>query len=137
MIDVLDTIREFLIQRPSVFALTGKERIWAGRVYPPKSYKPENGSGIAFQVRGGDPTYEDDHYFVSVQLKCYGLSEVAANQLYRALYTDLQPEKAASRAVRHVEFETLGTTLEEPDSEWRYVLVNVNFMVRDLEGEAI
>ena len=130
MIDILSTVREYLIQRPAVFALTGK-RIWAGRTYPPKGYKPEDGSAIVFQARGGMPAYENDHYMASVQLKCYGYTEIGANELYRALYTELQQKEGVTATVRHAEFEGLGTTLEEPDTEWRYVLVYVTFMIRE------
>lgn len=130
MIDIPRAVREFLLQRADVRALTD-ERIWASRVVPPPGYKPEDGAGVAFQVRGGEPTYEDDHYFASVQFKCYGATEIAANTLYRALYDSVHG--GVSRCVRHAELEGLGTTMAEPDTEWVYVLVYVTFMFR--EGE--
>ena len=130
MIDILATIRAYLVQRPSVRALT-EQRIWAGRNVPPKGYKPQDGPAITFLVRGGSPTYENDNYFASVQIKCYGYTEVSANELYRALYTELQYDEGVTATVRHVEFEGLGILMEEPGTEWIYVLAYVNFMVRE------
>jgi len=133
MIDALGLIRKYVHQRPTVVALVGK-RIWAGRTYPPKGYKPDQGPALVFQVRGGALTYEDDHVFASVQFKCYGLTEVDANELYSALVTDVHAATGVSATIRHAELEGLGTTLEEPDSEWVYVLCYVNFMIRASGG---
>lgn len=127
--DAVATIRKYLHQRPHVVALA-QRRIWGGRVYPPKGYKPEQGAAIVFQIRGGSLTYENDHIFASTQVKCYGVTEVDANELYRALITDTHADNGVSAEVRHVELEGVGSTLEEPESEWRYVLCYLNFMIR-------
>lgn len=133
MIDILAVLREYIRQRPTVLALVGS-RTWAGRVYPPKGYKPDQGPALVFQVRGGDLTYENDNAFASVQFKCYGLTEVDANELYRALVTDIHSIDGVSASIRHVELEGLGTTLEEPGSEWIYVLCYLTFMIRITGG---
>lgn len=127
MIDTLDAIRNFLLKRPNVFALTG-DRIYAGRNVPPVGYKPSDGQAIAFRTRGGSPEYDDGVVRQSVQIKCYGDTEVEANALYRAVYDDVH--NGHSAVVRYATIEQLGSTLEEPDTDWVFVLTFFNFMIR-------
>ena len=129
MIDALAIIREYLRQRPKTSALIGN-RVWAGRTYPPSGYKPSLGPAICFQLRSGELTYENDHYWASVQFKLYGETEVDANDLFVALINDTLPSSSVSASIRHVELESGQMTMEEPDSEWIYALCYMRFMIR-------
>ena len=127
MIDVLDAIRDFLVSRPNVAVLVGN-RVYAGRAVPPVGYKPSDGQAIAFNVRGGNMSYDDDHIVASAQFKCYGSTELLANQLYHTLVDDVHNKHDST--VRWAILEILGHTLEEPDTEWPYVLTYFTFVVR-------
>ena len=95
--------------------------LYPGEDVPPPGYTPgDNGDCITFKVRGGDSDYEDALLRPSVQFKCYGSSEVEANACYRALYDALH--NGSGEHVLHAEVETIGQTLEEPETGWYFVL---------------
>ena len=119
MVDPHTTIRTFLVADATLIALTGS-RIYAGRDVPPKGYKPSDGACIVFRVRGGGPDYDDALLNPSVQFKVYAEDELDAYTAYRALYDRLH--NGYSVAILHAESEVLGQLLEEPDTEWRFVL---------------
>lgn len=119
MVDIEGAVRDYLMSVGAVTALTGS-RIYAARDVPPAGYAPSQGAAIVFKVRGGNLDYPSLHARPSLQFKCYGLSEAAAIDLYRALVDALQDLR--SWPIRHVELEILGQTLEEPDTGWVFVL---------------
>lgn len=103
-------------------------RIFAGRDVPPVGYVPADGDCIVFKVRGGGPDYDDALLNPSVQFKCYSTDEVNAYALYRTLYDHLH--NGTSSAILHAESETLGQILEEPETEWYFVLSYFTIMTR-------
>jgi len=119
LVDPHTTIRTFLAADATLTALTST-RIYAGRDVPPKGYKPSDGACVVFRVRGGAPDYDDALLNPSVQFKVYGEDEVAAFAVYQALYDRLH--NGYSATILHAESEVLGQLLEEPDTEWRFVL---------------
>lgn len=119
MIDIEATVRTYLLSVPGVTALTGT-RIYAGRDVPPVGYQPSDGGAICFKVRGGSLNYPAVHADSSLQFKCYGASEVAAAGVYRALVDALQD--ARTNTILSSQLEILGQHLEEPETQWRFVL---------------
>ena len=124
MIEPQTIIQAFLAADSGLSALTSS-RIYAGRDVPPKGYDPADGAAVAFRVRGGFHDYDDALLVPSVQFKCYGASEVAAYACYRALVDALH--NGYSATILHGEEETIGQSLEETGTEWRFVLCH--FMV--------
>jgi len=129
LVDVLDVVRDFLIaDTTGVYALTGN-RIYAGRDVPPVGYALDDGACMTLRLRGGSMPYEDPHYNASVQVKCYGATEYAAETLYRAVYDRLHMGK--STTILHSECEILGQQLEEPGTQWFFTLAYFLVMVRN------
>lgn len=127
MIDAHAVILNYLESQADLLALTGS-RIYAGRNVPPVGYKPSDGNCVTFKVRGGGPDYEDALLNTSVQVKVYASSEVDAWALYNTLYDAVHNGRSAS--VLHAECEVLGQLLEEPDTQWIFVLGFFEFMLR-------
>jgi len=127
LIDVQARIRNYLLADVALVALVGA-RIYAGRAEPPPGYKPGDGAALVFKVRGGGLDYEDALLIPSVQFKCYGEDEVSAWMCYCALHDALHDGRSAQ--ILHAEAETLGQPLEEPQTEWRYVLAHFTIMMR-------
>lgn len=127
MIDVHTAILDFLLRDAALRDLVG-ERMYAGRNVPPVGYLPEQGPCVVFKTRGGRPDYEDALLMPSVQFKCYGADEVTAGVVYRMLFDALQSR--AGGGILHAESETLGEPLEEPETEWRFVLSFWRVMIR-------
>lgn len=130
MIDVLAKVRQHLMWQGDLVALTSN-RIYAGRNVPPKGYKPEDGPAIAFRVRGGGLAYEDDHVVASVQFKFYEMTELAAHALYRTFADEVIG--SVSRFVKHIELDTIGSVLEEPGTDWVFVLAYVSFLLPNVD----
>lgn len=127
MIDAHAVILEYLEAQAGLVGLTDS-RIYAGRDTPPVGYKPDDGVCVTFRVRGGNPDYEDALLIPSVQFKCYASSEADAWALYRTLYDAVHNGNNAE--VLHAESEVLGQLLEEPDTQWVFVLGFFVFMLR-------
>lgn len=119
MIDPLKATRDYLVADAGLTAQTST-RIYAGRTVPPPDYQPADGGALTFNLRGGRPTYDDDHLLVSAQFKCYGADELAAMTVYRALHDALQNARGAE--VRWARAESMGQSLNEPDTGWPFVL---------------
>lgn len=120
-------VRNYLTTVAPVTALTGS-RIYASRNVPPPGYQPSQGSAITFQVRGGFTDYAGSHLSPSLQFKCYGINEVAANALYGVLYDAFRGH--AGDTIKSVQVEVLGQTLEEPQTGWIFVLSFFRFWMR-------
>jgi hypothetical protein len=129
MIDALKLLRDFLLADAGYVAVvTGGT--YAGRNVPPVGYDPGDGPCTVFDVRGGRPDYDDALLMPSVQFKCYGSSEVEANACYRALYDALHD--ATGEHVLHAEVETIGQTLEEPETGWFFVVSHFSVTFRQI-----
>lgn len=133
MIDPNSTLRTFLVADTTLAALVST-RIYAGRDVPPPGVTPAGtGPLIAFRIRGGageygGRQYEDALVIPSVQFKCYGEDEIEAYQVYRALADALHNGHGVG--ILHAVEEGVGQSLEEPDTEWRFVLAFFAVMVR-------
>lgn len=127
MIDALALIRTHLLANTALAALVST-RVYAGRDVPPPGYKPSDGAAITFKLRGGQPDYDDALLNPSVQFRCYGATELAADVCYRALYDALHNAHGAS--VLHGEIEIAGQSLEEPETAWPFVLAYFTVMLR-------
>lgn len=118
MVDTLQTLRNYLASQGSLTPLVGT-RIYAGRVYPPKDYQPGQ-RAIVFNSRGGQLDYASQLYRDSVQVKCYGANAVDAMNLYRTLVDVLHD--GSGTGIRHAELEIGGYPLQEPATDWHFVL---------------
>ena len=123
MIDTSEALRDYLLTVPALAAA----RFYAERDTPPPNYKPADGWAFCFKRRGGGQHYEGVILEPSYQFKCYGATELAANQAYRALYDAL--DGMAEYLLQAAEMETQGQTLYEPKTNWPYVLVFFKFSV--------
>lgn len=119
MIDPLTTLRSYLVSKPALTALTS-ERIYAGQVYPPKDYTTPGQRALCFNVRGGQIDYTAQTLIESMQFKCYGADNLDAMLLYRTLVDVLHD--GVSATIRHAELEISGYPLQEPDTDWYFVL---------------
>lgn len=127
MIDAPLLILSHVLADATLASMAG-DRVFAERNVPPPGYRPADGPCITFKIRGGGPDYEDALLTPSVQFKCYDTSEVRAQALYRALHDALHNSTGPS--VLHAEEEGIGQTLEEPDTEWVFVLAFFTVMLR-------
>jgi hypothetical protein len=115
MTDVAEAIHTHLLADAALTALV-VNRIYAEADTPPVGYKPSDGGAVCFKVRGGWPDGSDLLMIPSVQCKCYGVSRLAANAVYRAVYHALHNTRAGS-TVRWGQVEVIGQTLTEPDTQ--------------------
>ncbi len=133
-VDETKVVREFLEAQPSVVALTGT-RLWPDLMMPPSGYKPSDGVGMCFKVRGGvdlDPSVIMDP---SIQFKIYGhvngkADETTCREAARVLHDNFN--ERANKYILTVRRETMPVVLQEPDTKWTYVLVFYKVMVRNL-----
>lgn len=127
MIDPHTVIRDYLLLDADLVGLVGN-RVYAGRDVPPVGYAPGDGPCVTFRVRGGEPDYDDALLNPSVQFKCYAPDEPSSYEVYRALYDHLHNGQAAG--IAHAESEVLGQLLEEPETDWHFVLAYFRVMLR-------
>jgi hypothetical protein len=125
MIDANATIKAALLANSALVALTG-QRIWAARNLPPEGYTPSQGGAVGFRIRGGSTLYHGGLQYPSVQFKCYGATEIIANNVYRALYDALL---VPSVGIRSAVIEVLGQPAEE-ESGWPFVLAFYTIWLR-------
>ena len=131
-VDETTAVLEYLQAQPTLTALTGS-RLWGDRREPPAGYKPTDGVGICFKVRGGvdhDPSVIVDPSF---QFKIYGKvegvpEEITCRNAARVLHDCFQEQ--ANKHILTVRRETMPVTLQEPELTWTYVLVFYKVMVR-------
>lgn len=115
-----------LLEADSALSTLCGNRIYAGRDVPPPGYQPKddgaNNPAVCFRVRGG-PGFdlEDAILTPSFQIKCYGSTEINATTCYRTLVDALHNGSSAD-ILRGVQ-ESVGQLLEEPGTEWPFVLV--------------
>lgn len=126
MVDAPKAILDFLLDQEGLTNVV-EGRIYAEAYDPAPGYTPADGQAICFKTRGGRQDYTGSVLLPSVQFKCYGETEVEANEAFRALYDALNDK--ASYEIKYAMLETLGQTLREPDTEWIYVLAFFSIMV--------
>lgn len=119
MIDAPAVISAYLLSKTVLTTVTGT-RIWPERSTPFPNYNPTVGGAIAFKIRGGTVIYSGQAASPSVQFKCYGVDELAANTVYRALYDVLNNKHGGG--IKAASLDVLGQSLGEPDTGWPFVL---------------
>jgi hypothetical protein len=124
-------VLDFLLAQSALTAITAN-RIWADVDEPPEGYKPAEGVGICFRVRGGADHDPDVIVDPSFQFKLYGATEAIARQGARVLHDNFDGK--ANKDILTVRRETLPVPLKEPDADWAYALVFYRVMVRSLES---
>lgn len=125
MIDVEATILEYLKTQPGLTALTN-DRIHAS-LYFPKEYKPAEGQGLLFNVRGGDQDYTSLVLRPSVQFRSYGATPALARELDLALYGVLNDKSYCQ--IKIARLESIGQPLQDPATRWPYVLTFYRFFI--------
>ena len=127
IVDENTVLLNWLESKAALTAVTDG-RIWADCDTPPAGYKPADGVGICFKVRGGSDDDADAVHSPSFQFKIYGADEAVARSAYRTLHGVLQ--NAKNHNILASRREGLGATLKEPTG-WVYVLVFYSLMIRD------
>ena len=128
MIDVNAKVLTLLEADTALVTLCG-DRIYAGRDVPREGYNPGDGSAITFRVRGGLGFDEENALTTpSFQFKCYGSTELNAQTCYRALVDALH--NGSSTDVLRGILESPGQLLEEPGTEWPFVLAFFTVHIR-------
>lgn len=94
-------------------------QVVSGRHLPPPGWKPGEGELVIFNMRGGYPSYEGEHLFVSFQMKCYGLTELEAMTVYRKVRKALHYQRG--NGVKWAEEEGFGRPGYEM-TQWPFVL---------------
>lgn len=118
MTDVQLALRSYLAGT-ALWALCGN-RIYAGRDVPPPGYKPGDGPAVCFKVRGGRIADSEAAIDASIQFKCYGVDQVAADTCYRILVDSLHVHGSA--IMRWAFVEVIGQPIVEPVTGWYAVL---------------
>ncbi len=128
MINTLQTLRSYLANQPALTTLVGT-RIYAGRVYPPKEYIPGQ-RALCFNGRGGQLDYTAQLLRESLQFKCYGADAVDAVNLYTTLVDVLHDRHG--NGFWHAGLEVAGYPLQEPETDWHFVLTffSIAFMTQ-------
>lgn len=133
MIDVPAIIHDYLSAQSAITTLTST-RIWAENEVTQTGYKPDDGGAIVFRIRGGRGA---DMLNPSVQFKCYGVTPVTANAVYRALFDALHETRANGYGISYAENEVLGQTLREPEmgpsGGWIFNLSYFRFWLNDTD----
>ncbi|MBX3016005.1 MAG: hypothetical protein KF832_31075 [Caldilineaceae bacterium] len=128
MINSLQVLRSYLASQAALTTLVGT-RLYAGRLYPPKNYLPGQ-RAICFNGRGGQLDYTAQLLRESMQFKCYGADAVDAMNLYGVLVEVLHDQQGAG--FWHAGLEVTGYPLQEPETDWPFVLVffSIAFMTQ-------
>lgn len=106
-------------------------KFYADVVEPPPDYKPAQGIGVCFKVRGGSDGDPIVLMHPSFQFKIYAVSEVLCRQAARLLHDNFDGKADAN--ILTVYREVIPVTLKEPEpAEWIYALVFYKVMIRHL-----
>ena len=135
MINISQDIYDYLSGVTAITDITGS-RIWSDRNTPPKTWRPDTGSAIAFAARGGMPHYDARLLRVSYKFKFYGTAvasdvspQLAALNLFRVTYDALQDQ--AFGYVRWSGCEVVAQQMEEFALNWPYTLAFFEFIPID------
>jgi hypothetical protein len=130
MIDIDAKLRELLGKQTEITAIFG-ERIYIARSLP-AGYKVADGPALLAMVRGGSQAYSSQMYWPSVQFRCYAGTEQAARAAGRALYDALNDTQARGCAWIRMEEGTLPVLMNEPGSNWPYMLAFFTLAMQNL-----
>lgn len=130
MINISATIRAYLALNAQVSAVFG-QRIYAARSLP-AGYTPERGPGLLVSVRGGGQAFHSQLYLPSMQMRIYARTESEASAAAVQLYEAINDTQSREFAYVRMEEGTLPTLLNEPGTNWPYVLCYFTFQVRNV-----
>ena len=130
MIDIDAKLRELLGKLADVTAVFG-ERVYIARSLP-AGYKVADGPALLAMVRGGSQAYSSQMYWPSVQFRCYAGTEKEARLAGRALYDALNDTQARGCAWIRMEEGTLPVLMNEPGSNWPYMLAFFTLAMQNL-----
>jgi hypothetical protein len=130
MIDIEATIRAYLVTLTDLTAIFGT-RIYAARSLPP-GYRAEQGAALLMTIRGGGQEYHSQLYLPSVQLRAYAATEEEVRAASMAIYDALNDTKARGFAWIRMEDGTLPVLLNEPGTNWPYMLSYYSIQVLNL-----
>lgn len=106
------------------------ENLFAGEAEWPQSSEFESGDyGVAFTTSGGTHQYDFAAVMPRIQVKCYGASPLAANDLNRAVFDCLDQDKTYWVMGSNLESGPIG--LREPETDQPYVLSFWRFVIRN------
>jgi len=118
MNDVNTALRQYL-EKTALGAHVGAN-LFAGVDVPPTGYKPTDGPAVCFKTRGGRIADSEAAIDASIQFKCYGVDQVAADTCYRILVDSLHVHGSA--IMRWAFVEVIGQPIVEPVTGWYAVL---------------
>jgi hypothetical protein len=121
-------IREYLAGLAGMTERFG-QRIYAGRNLPP-GYLPSQGEAILFATRGGGMDFSSQVLLPSVQFRIYAETEAKARQAAFDLHDAINDTQARKIAYARMEEGTMPTLLNEPESNWPYMLSFYHFQIR-------
>ncbi len=125
MIDVALEVRNAISESLPPSAGVGT-RIYAGLTLP-ATYKPTDGPAVLVRQNGGSVDYSARRMSASVQVECYGIDDAVATA------TDVAVARAIGRNKRickgYCRLDTAGVLLEDPETQWRFVLSYYNATV--------
>lgn len=130
MLDLEAAIRAHLGSLAALTAVYGN-RMYAARSLPPE-YRSEDGPGLLFMIRGGGQEFHSQLYKPSVQFRSYAATEREARTAARALYDALNDTQGRGFAWIRLEEGTLPTLLNEPGTNWPFVLSFYRFQIQNL-----
>lgn len=125
MIDLDETIRDYLASIPMIAALTGG-KVYAGTSLP-IGYQPSLGPAILLAARGGRPDYLQVLLRPSIQLRAYAATLLQARDLDRAIYDGVHDKAGHRGFVKWARCDVLGQALEAPETGWPFVLSYYTF----------
>lgn len=130
MIDAQGVVRAFVAGRPGVSAVAG------GRVYAevdlPEQYAIADGPAVLLGIRGGAPSYDDNHLETSVQMRCYGATQTEAWRMYRALYDAVHGKSGTG--VQRARCAVVGQLVRDPETMFYYVITFFTFWLHNRQA---
>lgn len=125
VVDVNLRLRNYLIGQLPTWDIVASSNFMA------PGYDPSAGTpGLAFKVRSGMPTEDNDHVDAAFQLKIYGTDPQDAWTNYLAL--DAVLGEPVDAYVQWAIPEGIGTPVVDPGSEHHFVMANYRIMIRNI-----
>lgn len=120
MIDAADTLRDYLMSDPDLFALVGN-RIWMGISVPPKDvYKPSHGGALTIAEASKGTEGADTILRKRWQCKAYGPDIYVIERVDMALLAAMLAFAARRYGILGAELSGGGPILPEAGSGWLF-----------------
>lgn len=130
MIDIEATIRAHLVTLAGIQAVFGS-RVYMARALPP-GYRPSDGPALLGMPRGGAQEFHSKLYRVSIQFRVYAETEAKARDAFQKLYAALNDTAARNIPYVRLEEGTMYMLLNEPETDWPYILSFFTFQLHDV-----